>query len=75
MKTIILDVHGMSCQHCVRTVQKTLSQIEGVSSVEVTLKPGKATVICGNEVTGQNLVHALEEETDYTAEVNEEKIS
>lgn len=75
MRTIVLDVHGMSCQHCVRTVQKTLFQIEGVSSVEVTLKPGKATVVCGDTVTGPDLVKSLRTQTDYTAELSQERIS
>jgi copper chaperone len=73
MKTIVLDVHGMSCHHCVRTVRQTLLEVEGVSSVDVTLHPGRATVLCADTVVGQDLVKALEEQTDYTAEVAPDK--
>lgn len=73
MKTVVLKVHGMSCQHCVRTVQQTLLEVEGVSTVEVTLQPGQATILCSDTVTGLDLVKALQERTDYVAEVAQEK--
>ena len=73
MKTIVLKVNGMSCQHCVRTVRQTLLEVEGVSTVEVTLQPGQATILCSDTVTGTDLVKALQEQTDYSAEVAPEK--
>lgn len=39
-----LQVNGMSCQHCVMSVKKALSKLEGVESVEVTLETGKVVV-------------------------------
>jgi copper chaperone len=41
MKT--LKIKGMSCQHCVRTVKKTLEEIEGIENVSVDLDAGQAT--------------------------------
>lgn len=37
----VLKVKGMSCQHCVMSVKKALSQLEGVQSVEVDLQTGE----------------------------------
>ena len=37
MKTTEFIVEGMSCQHCVQTVTKTLQAIDGVSNVQVDL--------------------------------------
>ena len=37
-------VSGMTCQHCVARVQKTLSETEGVESVTVQLMPPRAIV-------------------------------
>lgn len=37
-------VSGMTCQHCVARVQKTLSETEGVESVTVKLMPPRAVV-------------------------------
>ena len=44
MKTITFNVSGMSCGGCTGKVERTLSQMEGVSHVEVSLHPGMATV-------------------------------
>ena len=42
MQTII-KVKGMSCQHCVASVTKALSEIEGIADVQVDLDKGEAT--------------------------------
>ncbi|MCC8179867.1 MAG: heavy-metal-associated domain-containing protein [Planctomycetes bacterium] len=47
--TITLPIGGMSCQHCVQSITKALSDLPGVESVTVTLEPGQAVV------TGSNL--------------------
>jgi copper ion binding protein len=39
-----LDVTGMTCQSCVRHVDKALRKIDGVSEVEVHLEQGKVRV-------------------------------
>jgi len=44
MNEIILSVTGMTCGGCVNSVQKVLSAVPGVHSVEVTLTPGQARV-------------------------------
>jgi copper chaperone len=41
MKTI--KITGMTCNHCVMAVTKTLSGIDGVKNVKVDLKSGEAT--------------------------------
>jgi copper chaperone len=41
MKTI--KIKGMSCQHCVKAVTKTLSEIDGIKDVQVDLAKGEAT--------------------------------
>jgi copper chaperone len=44
MSEIILSVTGMTCGGCVNSVQKVLTALPGVQSVEVTLSPGQARV-------------------------------
>ncbi|MCL5406311.1 MAG: heavy-metal-associated domain-containing protein [Deltaproteobacteria bacterium] len=41
MKTV--KVKGMSCQHCVKSVKKTLEEIDGIANVTVDLAKGEAT--------------------------------
>ncbi len=39
-----LRVEGMTCEGCVRSVQRKLSKVAGVESAHVDLDAGKATV-------------------------------
>ncbi|MDI3269792.1 MAG: heavy metal-associated domain-containing protein [Bacillota bacterium] len=39
-----LVIRGMTCQHCVRSVEKALSAVPGVQSVQVSLEEDKAWV-------------------------------
>ncbi|MHB1144813.1 MAG: heavy-metal-associated domain-containing protein [Thiobacillus sp.] len=45
MDEIVLAVTGMTCGGCVNSVQKVLTALPGVQSVEVTLSPGQARVV------------------------------
>ncbi len=42
--TTIYDVQGMTCGHCVRSVTEEITEVDGVSSVEVDLEKGTAVV-------------------------------
>ena len=59
MKTIELDVSGMSCGHCVSTVRSALTAVQGVRSVEVSL-PSRAVVRADDGVDERQLVSAVE---------------
>ncbi|WP_031483686.1 heavy-metal-associated domain-containing protein [Maridesulfovibrio frigidus] len=41
MKTI--EIKGMSCQHCVGSVDKALNSIEGLKNISVNLEKAEAT--------------------------------
>ena len=42
--TTVIGIDGMNCVNCVRHVEKALTGTDGVTSVEVELEPGQATV-------------------------------
>jgi len=44
MTTTTYDVKGMTCAHCVSSVTEEISEVEGVSAVEVDLESGRAVV-------------------------------
>lgn len=44
MKSITLDVKGMTCGHCKMAVNGALTELEGVENVEVNLETGKVEV-------------------------------
>lgn len=45
MNEVTLAVTGMTCGGCVASVQRVLTAIPGVQSVEVSLEPGQARVV------------------------------
>lgn len=64
MKTeeISLEVMGMSCGSCVSHVNAALSELEGVSKVEVRLREGRVVVHYSPELVGEGaLIEALRE--------------
>jgi copper chaperone len=44
MTSRILNIEGMSCDHCRMAVTRAVSSLEGVGSVEVSLENNTATV-------------------------------
>jgi copper chaperone len=44
METIQLNVQGMTCGGCVKSVTSVLQKIPGVGSVEVSLEQNRATI-------------------------------
>jgi copper chaperone len=44
MEKTILNVDGMSCDHCVKTIKKAVGDLSGVSEVEVDLDKKTVTV-------------------------------
>ena len=63
--TIELDINGMTCDHCVRSVTNALKDVPGVSEAVVSLDDKQATVTA-DAVDVQALIAAVEEE-GYTA--------
>lgn len=55
-----LKVDGMDCGGCVRAVQNVLSRMEKVTSVDVRLETGEATVTAEPGIDAERLVAAVE---------------
>lgn len=55
-----IEVHGMSCGHCEKRVQKELEAITGVNSAEVSAANNKAVVTFSKEVDKLELRKAVE---------------
>jgi copper chaperone len=49
MSTTTLEVTGMTCGHCVMTITEAISDVPGVTGVQVDLATGK-TVVTGDAV-------------------------
>lgn len=60
-KTIELDITGMTCDHCVRSVTNALKDVEGVQTAVVSLDEKRA-VVTADEIDLPALIAAVEEE-------------
>jgi len=49
----IFSVPDISCQHCVRTIEKNLSRLAGVNSVRVDIKSKEVNVCCADDIPEQ----------------------
>ena len=54
-----IKVKGMTCQHCVASVTKALSEIDGITDVRVSLEKGEATFNEQSPVTEQTIKDAI----------------
>lgn len=67
-RTTELDVTGMTCAHCVKSVTEELERIPDVSKVSVILREGgtsKVTVV-SDAVLDEDALHAAVDEAGYT---------
>jgi copper chaperone len=46
MEQVTLQVNGMTCQGCVRSVKRVLEAVPGVVSAEVSLERNQAVIAC-----------------------------
>ena len=46
LESIVIEITGMSCQGCVKSVTAALKALPGVGQVDVSLDAGQARVAC-----------------------------
>ncbi len=61
METQTLTVTGMTCEHCVRSVQEEVGAIQGVQRVEVDLSTGAVAVHSDRPVEDAEIEAAVRE--------------
>ena len=59
--TSVLRVKGMSCQHCVMSVTKALTQLEGIKNVQVDLAKGEVRFDNMKEVASNRIEKAIQD--------------
>lgn len=68
--TATFTVSGMTCGHCVNSVEEEVLEIPGVSSVEVELESGRLVVVSPDPVDPA-AVRAAVDEAGYTVTAEE----
>ena len=51
----VITIEGMMCEHCKMKVEKSLSELEGVSKVKVNLKDKTATIYSTKSISNDNI--------------------
>jgi len=59
---VTLQVQGMSCGHCVKSIENSVGALHGVEKVNVSLEAGKVDVEFNNEVNVQKITAAIEDQ-------------
>lgn len=72
MKNERINVYGMTCEHCVKTVIKAVSSVKGVSSVNVSLKGKYADVGYDEKTTGLGDIKKAVKDAGYDTEDGED---
>ena len=65
MSTETYTVTGMTCGHCVSSVTEEVSELPGVTDVQVELESGRV-VITADQPVGSDAVRGAVEEAGYT---------
>jgi copper ion binding protein len=63
VKETILDISGMSCQHCVARVQKAIAVLPGILEMDVTV--GKAAVSFDESMVSERDIKQAVETAGY----------
>jgi copper chaperone len=66
VQTQEFTVSGMTCQHCVASVAEEVTELSGVTEVDVDLASGRLHVV--GDVTAEQVQAAVAEAGDYTAQ-------
>lgn len=69
MTTATFTATGMTCQHCVASVTKEVSELPQVTSVTVDLPTGKVTVDSDAPLSSEDVIAAIDK-AGYPATVN-----
>lgn len=70
MKTAVISVAGMSCQHCVNSIKNAVSAVNGVKKVQVDLEGKTVTVEFNPETTSVATIKAAIEDQGYEVQSN-----
>lgn len=68
MEQVTLKVNGMSCGHCVKAIEGSVGELEGVSQVKVDLATGTATVQYTSENISLEKIKETIDEEGYEVE-------
>ena len=63
--TTVLNVEGMSCQHCVNSINKAVGELKGVDKVSVDLKAKTVSVDYNQDLVGLDRIKEVIADQGY----------
>lgn len=67
MTKSVINVQGMSCEHCVNAVESAVKSLDGVKKVDVSLKKNLATVKFDESIVALDAIKEAIKEAGYDA--------
>lgn len=64
----VLNVEGMSCQHCVNSITKAVGELKGVNGVSIDLKGKTVSVDYDPDQVGLDKIKEVIEDQGYEVE-------
>ncbi|MFB3165965.1 copper chaperone [Bacillus niacini] len=68
MEKVTLNVQGMSCDHCVKAVEGSVGELNGVSTVKVNLKANTVDVEYNNQEVSLDKIKETIDDQGYDVE-------
>lgn len=68
MENVTLNVKGMSCGHCVKAVEGSVGELEGVQEVKVNLEVGQVNVLFDESKVTLNQIKETIDDQGYDVE-------
>lgn len=65
MDSIVLNVEGMSCSHCVNAIKGALIENEGITNVEVSLDEKTVSVDYNKDIISMDTIKEIIEDEGY----------
>ncbi|MDI3508480.1 MAG: copper chaperone [Clostridiales bacterium] len=59
MAQMVFSVKGMSCDHCVKNIEKAVKTLDGVDDVRADLDTKEVTVKYSGDVNGEDIKKAI----------------
>ena len=66
MTEVTLKVEGMSCNHCVQSVERSVGELAGVVQVKVNLAEGKVAVLFDEAKVSRAQIEEVIDDQGYT---------
>lgn len=73
-QNVVIEIKGMTCELCGLAVKKSLSEIDGVRDIQVSLEERKAWLTVNDAVTDNALIDAVRNAGPYEGKIIERRM-